>query len=303
MKNGDGIEELARLEFAQAQLKNILLRHMPEQGIYSTEISDVGMARRDAPCLSEHRFDRPLVSLLVQGAKETFIGGSNYSLEAGQVMTVCLDMPSSSRILAASPENPLLTLFFYINPRLIKELWLELDEDASVCQHPSGVVVSQADADFMEAMLRLASILEKPEQIPLRSEIALRDLHYLLLTGAHGRAARDVFALGRHNSHQLFAAIAYLKEHLDRIVGAAELARAAGMSESSLYRHFKALTGISPLQYHKQLRLHKARELIMAGREPSAAAAYKVGYESVSQFSREYKKMFGIPPGRSKKQS
>lgn len=303
MKVAASSNEYERLAFAHAQLKDILLRHMPEPGVFASSIPDVGMARRDTVGFSEHRFDRPLVSLLVQGSKETAIGANAHKLESGQILTVCVDMPSSSRILAASLCNPLLIFYFYINPRMIKELMLELDNKANQSQHVSGILVTRADADFMEAMLRLVTIIDKPEQLPVRGELALKDLHFLLLTGMQANSLREVYANGGNNSGQLFTAIAYLKGNLDRVVSAGELAKAANMSESSLYRHFKTLTGISPLQYHKQLRLHKARDLIMIEHEQAAIVAYRVGYESVSQFSRDYKKMFGLPPKRSKKQS
>lgn len=303
MKVATSSNEYERLAFAHAQLKDILLRHMPEPGVFVTRIPDVGMARRDTVGFSEHRFDRPLVSLLVQGSKETVIGANEHKLEPGQILTVCMDMPSSSRILTASLCNPLLTFYFYINPRMIKELMLELDGRTNQSQHVSGILVTWADVDFMEAMLRLASIIDKPEQLPVRAEIALKDLYFLLLTGMQANALKEVYATGGNNNSQLFAAITYLKEHLDRVIRADELAKAANMSESSLYRHFKMLTGITPLQYHKQLRLHQARDLIMTEHEQAATVAYRVGYESVSKFSRDYKKMFGLPPKRSKKQS
>lgn len=164
------------------------------------------------------------------------------------------------------------------------------------------MLVTRADADFMEDMLRLASIMEKEDHLPLRAQLALRGLHFMLLTGPHGVSLTEIYANGAKNSQELFRAIAFMKEHPDRVISAAEIASAAHISESSLYRHFKNLIGISPLQYHKQLRLHKARELIMAEHERAAmAAAYRVGYESFSQFSREYKKMFGLPPKQSQK--
>ena len=149
--------------------------------------------------------------------------------------------------------------------------------------------------------MNLVNILERPEQIPLRSDIALLDLHYLLLAGRQSKVLCEIYGNGKYGG-QLFSAIAYLRNHLDASVSADELSRAAHMSESTLYRHFKALTGLSPLQYHKQLRLHEARRLIIGENERASTAAYKTGYESISQFSREYKRLFGEPPGRSGKQ-
>lgn len=301
MKYGISDQEYDRLEFARFHLKNILLRRMPEPGIFMTEIAGVGMARRNKAGFSEHRFDHPLVSLLIQGSKETVIGSETHILHPNDILTVCIDMPSASRILQASSQNPLLTFFFHINPGLIRDLMLELNMDGLPNHPESGVFVTNANAEFMEAMLHLASILSQPEHLQLKARMILWQLHFLLLSGVQGDLLRQIYSGVRKNNGELFNAIKYLKDHRDRIVSASELARAANMSESSLYRHFKTLTGLTPLQYHKQLRLHKARELIMTEHEQAARAAYRVGYESVSQFGREYKKMFGISPKHGKK--
>lgn len=295
-KSGFRPADLEQSAYALSDLKKILLHMMPGSGVFATQIPDVGMARRDKAGISEHRFDRPIVSLLVQGSKETVIGSHSHRLISPQVLTVCVDMPSSSRILEASPDNPLLTLFFYINPRMINELLLELGSGWEPRQQANGVFVTTPDAVFLEAMLHLAKVIEGRKHLALRARLALMDLHILLLAGAQGALLKEVYATSRQRGNELCNAIRYLKENLNRGVSAAELAKAANMSESSLYRHFKTLTGLSPLQYHKQLRLHKARELIMAEHEQASRAAYRVGFESVSQFSREYKKLFGIPP-------
>lgn len=301
MKFAKDTGETERLAFALGHLKEILLRQMPKPGIFTTEMPDVGMARRDAAGFSEHRFDRPLVSLLAQGSKETVIGGSTYKLNPLDLLTVCVDMPSSSRILEASPEAPLLTFYFYLNPAIIKELLLELDYGHGGSPYTSGVMTRKAETLFMETMLQLATVITGGNFPKLKASLLIKYLHFLVLSGEKGELIRNIYTNGARNNSELFGAIKYLRENLDRVVSAKELANAANMSESSLYRHFKSLIGISPLQYHKQLRLHKARELIIAGQEPASIIAYKVGYESVSQFSREYKKMFGLPPKRSNK--
>lgn len=289
-----------RLSFALAHLKKLLLEQMAEPGVFTCRFPEAGMARRDSSSILEHRFDRPLVSLLVQGKKETVIGGKSCLLEPLDLLTVCVDMPSSSRIIEASPRNPLLTFYFHLNPAIIKEFLLELDDQEKISPPSSGISVTRAKADFVEASLQLATILFGSAYDQLKAQILIKYLHLLLLTGEQGAMIKSLFSVGRKNSN-VSDAIGYLRTNLDRIVSTRELARASNMSESSLYRHFKSLIGISPLQYHKQLRLHKARELIMAENEQAAGAAYKVGYESTSQFSRDYKKLFGQPPKRSLK--
>lgn len=295
-------QEEERLAFAHRHLKELILRQMPEPGTFATGVPDVGMARRDVAGFSEHRFDRPLVSLLVQGSKETVIGSARYKLEPMEVLTVCVDMPSSSRILVASRQNPLLTFYFYINPHIIKELLLEMNNKPAPSQHSARVFVARAGVNFMETILQLATVIANGKDLYLKSRILLRYLHLIILTGENGHLVRNVYSQGTKSGAELFNAICFLRDNLDRGVSAKELSSAVNISESSLYRHFRDWIGISPLQYHKQLRLHKARELILAGGERIASIAYKVGYESVSQFSREYRKLFGQPPKKSSSQ-
>lgn len=293
-------DESARIAFASAGLKEALLRRLPAEGALHTAIPGVFAARRDHAGVCEHRFDLPLATLLVQGAKKISFGANGYALRENQVLLVGMAMPSSSLFMEASPAEPLLSLYFHINRQMVGELVPELNPRERHAAHQAAISVEDADADFMEAMLKLAHILDRPEQIPVRAGIALRDLHYLLLTGPHSGVLQDIYANGRHGA-RLHGAIEYLRERLDVQVGLPELARAVHMSQSTLYRHFKLLTGLSPLQYHKQLRLHEARRLILAENEQASMAAIRVGYESATQFNREYKRLFGQPPLRSRK--
>lgn len=282
------------------RLRNVLKRHLPREGLFTTAIPDVFVARRDHAGITEHRFDRPVVSLLAQGSKKTCIGSDEYLLQPGQLLTIGLDMPSSSLLVEATPAKPLMTLYFYLDQKIVGDLMLELGWSGSRAPNRTGVSVAWADADFLDGMFRLASLMEKPEQIPVRSRMILRELHYLLLVGPQKDVLLNLYGGGAYG-RQVFAAIKYLKERLDAPVRAEELARAVHLCESSLYRHFKALTGMSPMQYHKQLRLHEARRLMLAENEQAALAAIRVGYGSVTQFNREYKRLFGQPPHRSKK--
>lgn len=293
-------DESGRIARSQAGLKAILLDSVPKNGHFDTGIPGVFFVRRDLKLATEHRFDRPLASLIVQGKKKTVIGHEGYTLDANSVLVVCVDMPSSSLLLEASAEQPFLSIYFHLDSRIIADLVLELGNQAQHVPRAKGISVANADADLMEGMLRLARLVYHPEQIRLRSPMILRELHYLLLAGSHGAALRSLH--GNHIScHQIFRAIDYLRSHLESSVRAEELANAVHMSESTLYRHFKALTGLSPLQYHKQLKLHEARRIMLAENEQASMAAIRVGYESITQFNREYKRLFGQPPYRSKR--
>lgn len=294
--HSDDRERIAR---AGAQLKTALMRFMDREGVFPTAMPGVFMARRDHAGISEHRFDQPLASLLVQGSKRTLFGSEEHTLTENQVLLVGMDMPSSSQIIEASPEKPLLTLFFHINRQIVGDLILQLGWKERRDAHAPGISVADAGADLMETFVRLTHILARPEQIPVRGELALRDLHYLLLAGPQADVLHAVYGSSRHG-RQLFAAIDHLRAHLDAPVSLAELARAACMSESTLYRSFRTLTGLSPMQYYKQLRLHEARRLILEENEQAVQAAARVGYGSAQQFNRDYKRLFGQPPRKSK---
>lgn len=295
-------QEEERLGHASEKLRAELLRRAPENGIYAIPIGGAGIARRDQAGVTEHRFDRPVASLLAQGRKETSVGAATCMLEPGDILTVSMDMPSSSRIIEATPQKPLLTFFFQIDRRMIKDLLPELPAQEGKKAQSPGVAVARAEADFVETALRFLHVVDRPEQLAARGRLALEELHYLLLTGPQSAALEVLYGNGR-NGAQLFAAIEYLKGHLDATVSAKTLARVASMSESTLYRSFRFLTGLSPLQYHKQLRLHEARRLMLSENESASGAAWRTGYESVSQFNREYRRLFGDSPAKSVKGS
>lgn len=293
--------ERKRIESINERLVNILSRHAPCNGSFKTCIPGVHLTRHDGRGLIEHRIHHPVILLLAQGAKKTLIGSTEYLLRPNQALTIAIDMPMSSIIMEADPEHPLLGMFFDIDKKVLGDLLVEIGQARSQEAVPAGVSVADADEDFMEAMIRLASQMDKDREGIVRSRIILRELHYLLLTGAQRDILAGLYGNGACGS-MIFAAIEFFKTHLDLPVRSSELAKEVHMSESSLYRYFKILTGLSPHQYHKQMRLHEARRLILAEDEQASIAAMKVGYESVTQFNREYKRLFGLPPHRSKKQ-
>lgn len=161
--------------------------------------------------------------------------------------------------------------------------------------------MGDADADLLGCFLRLVGLLDKPEQIRIRAPMAIREIHYLLLAGPQGRNLRLLNTLGTQ-SHQIPRAITWLKEHYKAPFQVEELARRVNMSLSTFHRYFKDITGLSPLQFHKQLRLYEAQRLMLLEDRKASRALTTVGYESETQFNREYKRLFGEPPHRVKLQ-
>ena len=281
-----------------AALKDILMRHLPAPEIRPSPIDGLVLVRREDPPASDRCFEKPLTAIIVQGGKRSLIGSQEFVFRRGQFLVSGIDMPSSSSFFDTAPGQPFLSLFFYLDRQILTDLMLRMRPAGKTPQEDGpGGAVADAEPEFLEAVLRLAELLDKPEQIAIRAPMILQELHYLLLIGPLGHVLRGLYAQGSQNS-QVLQAVSILRRDLGAPVRMESLARQVGMSLSTLHRHFKTVTGLSPLQYLKQLRLHEAQRLMLMEDMRAASAALSVGYESVTQFSREYKRMFGEPPHR-----
>ncbi len=279
------------------RLAALLCRELPEDGRRAAPGGMFFLVRHDRPSLGGHCFEKPLASLVVQGGKRILLGSREVAIHAGQSMVAAVDLPSATLSMEATPERPFLSLFFLLDRRILSDLLLELPAGGVGEAAPAGVSVTDATPDYADAMLRLAALLETPDRLAVLAPNFLRELHGLLLLGPHGGVLRALYARGSKN-RQIIEAIAYLRRNLTQPLRVEDVAREAHMSVSSLHRHFKGVTGFSPLQFRKKLRLHEALRLMLTENERAATAAAAVGYESVTQFTREYKRMFGEPPHR-----
>lgn len=280
------------------KLKEILLRHLEKPDARASAVSGLNLVRREAVNSSERCFEKPLASIIVQGSKHSTVGAQEFRIHANQCLVSGVDMPSTSYVIDPTPEKPFLSLFFYLDRQILSDLVMEMEpEERPSFMGEQSVSVAEAEPEFMETMLRLVELLDKPKQIPIRAPIIMRELHYLLLIGPQGGALQGLYTRGSQNN-QVVQAIALMRQNIATPLRMDALARQVSMSVSSLHRHFKSITGFSPLQYHKQLRLYEAQRLMLMENERAASAALSVGYESVTQFNREYKRMFGEPPHR-----
>lgn len=215
-----------------------------------------------------------------------------------QFLAVSVDLPLVGQVVEASQDKPYLCLAIDIDARQIAELIAQSD-DASWSRDATvrGVFVGELDAATQEAVLRYARLLAAPRDIPVLAPLILREIHYRMLRGPYGAAIAQIAIAGSH-TQRIGNAIRRIKTQLASSIRIEELASLANMSPSSFHQQFKAVTAMSPLQYQKRLRLTQARQILLAGNVDAASAAYRVGYQSVSQFSREYTRMFGAPPIR-----
>jgi len=240
----------------------------------------------------------PALCILAQGAKQADTGNVLTRYRAGQYLIISVDVPVVSLLTEASPERPYLCLRLILDPAEIAALMLESDVERAAREQPErALAVSDADAPLLDACVRLLHLLDSPRDIPILAPLIEREILYRLLRGEQtSRMAQIAFAESK--LQQVNRAIGWIKQNFRDPFSIAKLAKEARMSPSALHQHFKAVTAMSPLQYQKRLRLQEARRLIVSASVDAASAGHAVGYDSPSQFSREYRRLFGAPPLR-----
>ncbi|MBL9109258.1 MAG: AraC family transcriptional regulator [Myxococcales bacterium] len=260
-----------------------------------TPLDGLTLVRSTHPTGFEATLYEPLVCLIVQGSKVTTAGDQTVTLSAGKSVVVSHDIPVLSRIERASPAAPYLALVIRIDLGTLRSLHAEMgDAEAHVAEEGS-LKVSHLDAPTMAVILRYLDLLDHPKDARVLSPLVRRELHYRLLMSSSGGMLRSLLRRDSHAS-RIADAIGSLREGFRGPLDIGALARHAGMSPSSFHKHFRSVTRTTPLQYQKDLRLAEARALLRTGRHSVSTAAFEVGYESPSQFSREYSRKFGLPP-------
>lgn len=273
------------------------MRLLPEQGQLAAPADGLTLIRYDAPqdvtCFTE-----PSVGLVVQGRKESLLGTELLRYGVGDAVVIGVPMPGASRILEASPEAPFLIVSVAIDRNLVRELAARTPEHPSPVRHRHlGASVAPATRDMLDAFFCLTVLLEQPERALLMAPLMVRELLFHVLSGPQGGDLRAIYAEDSCGN-KIAQAIAWLREHYTSPLNVPALARQVGMATSSFHRRFKEVTSLSPLQFQKRLRLHEARRLMRGDQLDAGSAGRAVGYESPSQFSREYKRLFGQPPVR-----
>lgn len=282
-------------------LKELLLKRMPEPGRHATPVEGLFMSRRESDTHMENHFYKPSVGLVVQGSKRSIVGTDEYSYGENQCLVVSVDMPSSFFASGATSERPFLAISLDLDRQLLSRLVTDLpavpsapDAKDEPCK---GVEVTNVTPDLLNAFLRLVGLLEKSEEVRFLAPVIIQEIYYRLLLGPLGGNLRRFSTLGTQ-SHQIALAIAWLRDNYREPLRVEALAHRVHMGTSTFYRHFKEATSLSPLQYHKYLRLYEAQRLMLTEHVNAASAGLAVGYESTTQFNREYKRMFGEPPRR-----
>lgn len=287
------------LSFAsqRAEMAALIERHCPTPGKRQTAISDLVLFRGCTTDQPSCTIVRSVFAMIAQGAKRVLVGNETYDYDIRRYMVATVDLPMSSHVTIASQSEPYFGLALALDPLLVAELAAGVKPVAAGATPARGFGTARLNSAIQGASLRLLRLLDTPEHIPVLAPLIQRELLFHLLTGELGARLQQMVMAGNHG-HQIARAIDFLKCNLASAVSIEHLADLANMSRSSLHQHFKALTSMTPVQYQKQLRLHEARRLMWLEQHDAASAAHRVGYESPSQFSREYRRLFGAPPAR-----
>jgi len=277
-----------------SELATQIARHVNRTGMVDTAISRLSLFRADEPTQPLPAVYEASLCLIAQGSKRVTLSDQSLTYDAEHYLLVSLDLPLIGHVTQASPDAPYLCAKIDIDQSALVDLIMKEGERAPKADLPA-LAVYRSDDDLVDAACRLLRLLDRPEEIPALAPLIEREILYRLLTGPHGPTLRYM-AVGDSHLNQVSRAISKIRSAFDQRLRIDEIAAAAGMSPSSLHEHFKAVTRMTPLEYQKQLRLQEARRLMLSEGANAGSAGFAVGYESPSQFSREYSRLFGAPP-------
>jgi AraC-like DNA-binding protein len=283
------------------ELAALVTRHTNGKGngFHKTDIDNLEFTRESSVSTALHGVYKPILSIIVQGKKVALLGQETYYYGEAQYLVISVDLPMSGFVIEATPDKPYLGFKLNLDPRQLCDIiTAHIQPNANKKENSvRGLFVSNTDAPLLDCALRLTRLLDTPQDIPMLAPMIIREICYRLLMGEQGEAVRQIATSGS-NMQRIAKIIQSIEADFVKPMRVEYLAKQANMSPSSFHYHFKAVTSMSPLQFQKQLRLLEARRLMLAENLDATNAAYQVGYESPSQFSREYSRMFGAPPIR-----
>ncbi|WP_242525099.1 AraC family transcriptional regulator [Lysobacter changpingensis] len=285
------------MEAQQAELADRIARNIPGDGLHDSAVPGLGLIRASEPSQPLPSVYHPSLCVVVQGSKRALLGEEVFHYDALNYLVVSMSLPITGQILEATPQAPYLCLRIDIDTALVNELLRQIPAGRTSQRAGRALFVGRTSPTLLDAVLRLVRLLDTPDEAAVLAPLAMREIHYRVLTGELGDRLRELCDV-EGPSQRVARAIDLIKQRYQEPLRIEQLAAAAHMSASSLHERFKAATAMTPLQYQKQLRLQEARRLMLVDGMEAAAASHRVGYESPSQFSREYRRLFGAPPRR-----
>lgn len=284
--------------FATQELAKLIDRWTGNANQYDTPISGLRFSRWTTPTPPTSYTHNPSICLIAQGRKRVLLGEESFIYDANHFLISSVDLPIIANIIEASEEQPYLGLIMELDLTEISQLIV--DSELAFTQSKEaqkGIAVGELSESLLDAFVRLAELLDEGQNIKILAPIIKREIFYRLLMSEQGTRLHQIVTAGSH-SHQIAKAIDWLKNNFVKPLSVGDLASYTGMSKSSFYTHFRSMTSMTPLQFQKKLRLSEARRLMLTENLDAMAATFKVGYESPSQFSREYSRLFGAPPSK-----
>jgi AraC-like DNA-binding protein len=294
----ESIDLGAQLDELRAELVRKIAARTHAEGPVATNVPGLGLSRRSAPSECYSAAYEPELVVCVQGEKHINVGGTMHVCDGSNFLLTSIDLPVVSQIVRASKDEPFLALSLKLEMPVVREI-LSQDEFLvpGVASATRGMVVGKSPVELLSACSRLLDLLDKPADIPFLGSLMQREILYRLLRSPLGKHLRAIATLGEQ-SNRTAKAVAWLKTNYSKPLRVEDLASVAQMGVSTFHHQFRSLTAMSPLQYQKRLRLHVARVRMLTEGLDAASAAFEVGYESASQFNREYSRLFGQPPMR-----
>lgn len=278
------------------EIAAVIARHVSKDGFHATSIERVTLVRSSTVTMPMPSVYRPQLCLVAQGRKEVTLGERVFSYAPGRYGVVTYDLPAIGHVVEAAPDKPYLCLYLDFDPVMLGNLASRVPPPGA-SSPPVGKTVSDAGPALLDAALRLLRLLDDPAALPVLGPLAEQEILYYLLAGPDGARMRHITS-SQGRVALVGRAIAWIEKHFRERFSIEQLAAEVGMSPSSLHEHFRAVTAMTPLQFQKQFRLQNARSLMLVEDIDVTTAAFRVGYESASQFSREYRRHFGESPAR-----
>ncbi|EJG0939082.1 AraC family transcriptional regulator N-terminal domain-containing protein [Vibrio parahaemolyticus] len=284
--------------FATQKLAKLIDRWTGNANQYDTPISGLRFSRWTTPTPPTSYTHNPSICLIAQGRKRVLLGEESFIYDANHFLISSVDLPIIANIIEASEEQPYLGLIVELDLTEISQLIIDSELAFTQAKEAQkGIAVGELSESLLGAFVRLAELLDEGQNIKILAPIIKREIFYRLLMSEQGTRLHQIVTAGSH-SHQIAKAIDWLKNNFVKPLSVGDLASYTGMSKSSFYTHFRSMTSMTPLQFQKKLRLSEARRLMLTENLDAMAATFKVGYESPSQFSREYSRLFGAPPSK-----
>ncbi|BDR20567.1 TPA: AraC family transcriptional regulator N-terminal domain-containing protein [Vibrio diabolicus] len=265
---------------------------------YDTEIPGLRFSRWATPTPPTSYTHNPSICLIAQGRKRVLLGEDSFVYDANHFLISSVDLPIIANIIEASEDKPYLGVIMELDLTEISQLIVDSELTFNQSKEAQkGIAVGELSEPLLDAFLRLIELLDEGQSIKILAPIIKREIFYRLLITEQGARLNQIVTAGSH-SHQIAKAIGWLKNNFVKPLSVSELAAYSGMSKSAFYTHFRSMTSMTPLQFQKKLRLSEARRLMLTENLDAMATTFKVGYESPSQFSREYSRLFGAPPSK-----